>query len=122
RDGFLQPGGMAYYRHRKGQIEQLEKHLEQKVNTARAERNLVVFGDSRSFGIGTDIAVMAGLKNWNIWNFAGPQAVPAYHDYLTEKIFTKTHRPGYVLIGISPDALNRSAGIFSNPVLNYGTD
>lgn len=119
RDSFMQPGGMVYYRHRKGLVEQLQKHMQSP--QARQKQNVIVFGDSRSFGIGTGMAASAGRNDVTIWNFAGPQAVPAYHYYLTNKIFIQTVRPSAVLIGISPDALNRNAGIFSSPVLNYGT-
>lgn len=114
RKEFMQPGGMVYYKHRQGMLDTIKKQS--------SSRDILVLGDSRSFGIGTDMAKAAGFENRIIWNMAGPQAVPAYHYYIAKKVFTQTNRPGTVFIGISPDGLNRTAGIFSSPVLNYGTD
>lgn len=119
RDHFIQPGGMMYYRQRQEQLELLKKHL-QKIGDS--SQTVVVLGDSRSFGIGRHVAMFAGYNNPDIWNFAGPQAVPAYHDYLLEKILAMPNAPRHFIIGLSPDGLARNAGIFGSPVLTYGVD
>ena len=86
------------------------------------KRRVVVLGDSRSFGIGTSMAQLAGKDDVEIWNFAGPQAVPAYHLFVLERILEADRKPDAIILGLSPDALGRNAGIFASPVLNYGVD
>lgn len=120
RDHFIQPGGMLYYRQRKEQLKILEDKIKKdKLN--KENQIIIVLGDSRSFGIGTDLAKAIQLNDFSIWNFAGPQAVPAYYLFVAEKIFEYA-KPDYFYIGISPDAFNRNSGIFAIPVLAYGVD
>lgn len=121
RDCFLQPGGMVFYRQRLRQIDRLQKEI----SVANAPATAVVFGDSRSFAISNwmlygDSAQEA--SSLQIYNFAGPQANPAYHHFLAEKIFQGHLRPGIVWIGLSPDALNRNGFVFGDPVLKFGVD
>lgn len=120
RDYFIQPGGMLYYRQRKEQIKILEDKIK-KEGLNKKNQIIIVLGDSRSFGIGTDLANLIQLKNISIWNFAGPQAVPAYYLFIAEKILEFT-KPDYFYIGVSPDSFNRNSGIFAIPVLAYGVD
>ena len=119
RDHFVQPGGMMYYRQRTEQLELLKEHLQR---IGDSSQTVIVLGDSRSFGIGRHVAMFAGYSNPDIWNFAGPQAVPAYHDYLIEKILAMPNAPKHFIIGLSPDGLARNAGIFGSPVLVYAVD
>lgn len=128
RDNFMQPGGAIYYRQRVEQAQtiraEIPKLREQGFKVG------VVFGDSRSFSVGNLSSAAAKMlqgyatEDWRLFNFAAPQAVPAYHAFLAEKIFSRLpeERPGYALIGISPDAFNRNAFIFSDPVLKFGVD
>ncbi|MBI39177.1 MAG: hypothetical protein CMF59_06235 [Leptospiraceae bacterium] len=118
RDSFMQPGGMVYYRHR---LHQMEKYLN-RAEDEKGRRTVVVLGDSRSFGIGTSMAELAGKDDVKVWNFAGPQAVPAYHLFLLERLLQSDRKPDAIILGLSPDALGRNAGIFASPVLNYGID
>jgi len=119
RDHFIQPGGMMYYRHRKEQLDLLEKHVSTLKDSSQV---VVVLGDSRSFGIGQLVARYGGYDNPDVWNFAGPQAVAAYYDYMLDKILAMPNRPQHFIIGVSPDGFARNAGIFGSPVLTYGTD
>lgn len=120
RDRFIQPGGMMYYRQRQEQLGLLAKHV---ATIGRAaDQTVIVLGDSRSFGLGRHSAIYAGFEKPDIWNFAGPQAVPAYHDYLLEKILAMPNAPSRFVIGLSPDGMTRNAGIFGMPVLTYGVD
>lgn len=120
RDRFIQPGGMMYYRERLELLQLLEAH--RKGIPPNADQTVVVLGDSRSFGLSRPVAVYAGYSKADIWNFAGPQAVPAYHDFLLEKILSMPNPPKRFIIGLSPDGMTRNAGIFGMPVLVYGVD
>ncbi|MEQ9363314.1 MAG: DUF1574 family protein [Leptospirales bacterium] len=128
RDNFIQPGGAIYYRQRAEQLQTVRAEIP-KLREADFKVG-AVFGDSRSFSIGNLSAATAktllgySTEAWRLINFASPQALPAYHAYLAEKLFTRLpeERPGYVLIGLSPDAFNRNAFIFSDPVLKFGVD
>jgi len=119
RDHFIQPGGMLYYRQRKEQLNLLKKELPNIEKDGK--RLIIVLGDSRSLGLGQEIANIIQQKQLEIWNFSGTQAIPAYHYYIAKKIL-KFAKPDSFYIGISPDAFNRNAGIFASPVLNYGVD
>ncbi len=119
RDHFIQPGGMLYYRQRKEQLNILKKELPNIEKNGK--RLIIVLGDSRTLGLGQEIANLIQQKQLEIWNFAGTQAIPAYHYYIAKKILNFS-KPDYFYIGISPDAFNRNTGIFASPVLNYGVD
>ncbi|MFN3604480.1 MAG: DUF1574 family protein [Leptonema sp. (in: bacteria)] len=120
RDHFIQPGGMLYYRQRKEQIHRLRQMVLNK-QIPDQDKLVLVLGDSRSFGLGMEVVKYLNIQNFSLWNFAGPQAVPAYHLYIAENIL-KFVNPDYFYIGISPDAFNRNTGIFGLPVLSYGVD
>ena len=117
RNNFIQPGGMLYYSQRESQIRKLRAHLARK---KPGEKILVVFGDSRSFALGDYGFKMVGIHGVSVYNFAGPQALPAYHAYLAGRLFKGVNRPDYLLMGISPDGFNRQAGILASPVMNHG--
>lgn len=124
RDNFIQPGGMMYYRQRAEQIGRMRAELP---TLAAGLQTAAVFGDSRSFALGQLMArstyARARVKSeWRIYNFAGPQAVPTYHAYLAEKLFSGIERPDYLILGLSPDGFNRNAGILGDPVLKFGVD
>ncbi|MFN3247101.1 MAG: DUF1574 family protein, partial [Leptonema sp. (in: bacteria)] len=112
RDHFIQPGGMLYYRQRKEQLNLLKKELPNIEKDGK--RLIIVLGDSRSLGLGQEIANIIQQKQLEIWNFSGTQAIPAYHYYIAKKIL-KFAKPDSFYIGISPDAFNRNAGIFASP-------
>ena len=119
RDNFIQPGGMLYYALRKQQIAEFPKEM---AALAPGQHSAVVFGDSRSFALGDLPAKYVKGPRWDVFNFAGPQAVPGYHAFLAERLFRGLKRPDYLMLGISPDAFNRNAGVFAVPVLAYGVD
>ncbi|MBL8022551.1 MAG: DUF1574 family protein [Leptospirales bacterium] len=119
RDGFLQPGGMVYYRQRQTQIKRMQDFAR------RAPANIklaVVLGDSRTFALGDLPARYIGKNDWKIYNFAGPQASPAYFFYLARELFTGVKRPGYLILEISPESFNRNSRILGSTVLNHGVD
>ncbi len=120
RDSFVQPGGMMYYRQREMQLKAFHDYA---ALPHPGRKLAVVFGDSRSFAIGDIMAHnFLNKMDWDIFNFSGPQALPAYHDYLASRLFGGTARPDYMLLGLSPDAFNRNSGLFASPVLNFGVD
>jgi len=118
RDHFIQPGGMIYYRQRARQIEPFRRFSCEN----RDSRVVLVLGDSRVFALGQDMLDKEERKDWEIWNFAGPQAIPAYHYYLARKLIDTACPPRYLLLGVAPDSFNRNAAVFASPVLNFGTD
>ncbi|MCS7205967.1 MAG: DUF1574 domain-containing protein [Leptospiraceae bacterium] len=122
RDHFLQPGGMVFYRHRKELLENLKNHVQNQPKNFKDQKKLfVVLGDSRSLGLGQEVANYIQRKDLDIWNFTAFQAVPAYYFYLAKKIL-EFHHPDVFLVGVSPDAFNRNTHIFANPVLIFGVD
>ncbi|MBE7440505.1 MAG: DUF1574 family protein [Spirochaetales bacterium] len=118
RDNFIQPGGMIYYRQRARQIEPFRRFACEHADS----RVTLVLGDSRVFALGQDMLDKEDRRKWEIWNFAGPQAIPAYHYYLARKLIDTACPPRYLLLGVAPDSFNRNAAVFASPVLNFGTD
>lgn len=118
RDHFLQPGGMVYYRQRMRQVQKFREYAKSRPEDVKL---LVVLGDSRAFAIGNLPAHFIGRKEWRIYNFAGPQASPAYFNYLAGRLFVPDAKPGYLILEVSPEAFNRNSGILGSTVLNHGT-
>lgn len=118
RDSFLQPGGMVYYRQRMRQIGKFQDFARKKPEGVKL---MVVMGDSRAFPIGNLPAHYIGKKEWKIFNFAGPQASPAYFNYLAGRLFVPDSKPQYLVLEVSPEAFNRNTGILGSTVLNHGT-
>ncbi len=119
RDEFIQPGGMMYYRQRLEQLKELPERL--KKNQGK-KKTVIVLGDSRAFAVGSQMLSKEMREQWDMINFAGPQAVMGYHDFLVERILQNDPAPGYVIFSASPDAFNRNSGVFGRPVLAYGVD
>ncbi|MBI3395865.1 MAG: DUF1574 family protein, partial [Spirochaetia bacterium] len=103
-------------------MEQLTKAHDRLVQNEGKKKTLFVFGDSRSFAIGRDMLSPADRERWDIINYAGPQAVPAYHAFLAERLTAVPPFPRYAVLGVSPDAFNRNSGMLATPVLSYGVD
>lgn len=117
RANFLQPGGMTYYEQREEQVRTLKKALRDK---KEGETIAVVMGDSRSFALGNAVTNYLKRSDIRILNFAGPQAMPVYHAYMAEKLFTGLRRPDVLVLGISLDAFNRNSGLLASPNLRWG--
>ncbi len=118
RDSFLQPGGMVYYRQRMHQIAKFREYAKKKPDDVKLA---VVLGDSRAFALGNLPAHAIGRKDWRIYNFSGPQASPAYFNYMAGRLFVPDAKPGYLILEVSPEAFNRNGGILGSTVLNHGT-
>lgn len=119
RDAFIQPGGMIYYRQRQEQLKTLRA---QACDPERKGRLVAVLGDSRSFALGQDMIRQDRHREFSIFNFSGPQAMPVYHLYLAEKMLGGRCRPDVLLMGVAPDAMNRHSPVFVSPNLNFGVD
>lgn len=119
RNSFIQPGGMTYYVQREQQKSEIKNFLASE--KSKGVTTAVVFGDSRSFAIG-DVVVrrVMGRSDWKVYNFAGPQAMPVYHAYLAEEIFSGKRRPEVLILSLSLDSFNRNSGLMHHPNLNWG--
>ncbi len=117
RENFMQPGGMVYYKQREMQLDKLERFL------SDGKKNIhtgIVMGDSRSFALGNVVLNYIGRPDIQVLNFAGPQALPIYHAYLAEKIFTRPVRPEFLILEVSQDSFNKNSGILFSPNMNWG--
>lgn len=117
RRNFIQPGGMLYYYQRNQMLSDYANIKSRNKN----KKTAIVLGDSRSFALGNFTLSEKHRKKWNIINFAGPQAVPAYQFYITEKLIS-IEKPDAIILGLSPDGFNENSPFFITPVLTFGTD
>ncbi|MCB1174849.1 MAG: DUF1574 family protein [Leptospiraceae bacterium] len=124
RQHLIQGSGMIYYEQRKLQIEAQKEALQK---SAHPELGLAIFGDSRSLALGEmtllgDPELMQKYSDFTIFNFSSPQAIPAWHAWLAEKVFSLPVRPKYLLIGLSPETLNKKAALMQRPLMAHGLD
>ncbi|MCG6168135.1 DUF1574 domain-containing protein [Leptospira sanjuanensis] len=114
---FIQAGNTVYYTQRKSLFEKLskDKNLENKSLA-------LAFGDSRAYPYSVLGIEKKFQKDWVLYNFSGPQAVPAYGLYWFEKIISKGIKPKLVFYVVSPEGFDDTKGIFYDPFLKYGAD
>lgn len=112
---FLQAGNSVFYHQR----EVLKDRL---VNDelVRNTKLSLVFGDSRSYPF-SEIGIPERYrKDWSLYNFSGPQAIPMY-SYITLKgILNSGVKPKMVILSLSPEAFDDTKGFIGSPFLRMG--
>ncbi|TGK38646.1 DUF1574 domain-containing protein [Leptospira gomenensis] len=117
RKNFIQSGNGVYYTQRRTLFERMKKDKELE------NRSLALaFGDSRAYPYSVIGFEKKFQKDWILYNFSGPQAVPAYGYYWFEKIIGEGFKPKMVFYVISPEAFDDTKGVFYDPFLKYGAD
>ncbi|MBM9575695.1 DUF1574 domain-containing protein [Leptospira sp. 201903070] len=114
---FIQAGNTVYYTQRKSLFDRMVRDKDLK------DRSLALaFGDSRAYpysALGMDKKFQ---KDWILYNFSGPQAVPAYGFYWFEKILKQGIKPKLVFYVVSPEGFDDTKGVYYDPFLKYGAD
>ncbi|HNE07619.1 MAG TPA: DUF1574 domain-containing protein [Leptospiraceae bacterium] len=117
KDNFLQTGNIVYYKHR--------PLLFEKLKSDNSNKDLfLAFGDSRAYAY-SDIAFETDKERkekYSIYNFSGPQAVPAYTLYWMEKIVKAGIKPKLIFFIVSPKGFDDSKGLMHSPFLRMGAD
>ncbi|TGL65726.1 DUF1574 family protein [Leptospira sarikeiensis] len=114
---FYQEGNPVYYSQRKHLFEKL------KADPSVKDKNLLLaFGDSRAYPYSIKTLPASFSKDWTVYNFSGPQAVPAYGFYWFRKILNSGIKPKAVFYVISPEGFDDSKGLFYEPFLRLGAD
>ena len=117
KNNFLQTGNIVYYKHR--------PLLFEKLKADKSEKNLLIaFGDSRAYAyselaFGTD---KERKEKYSIYNFSGPQAVPAYTLFWMEKVVEAKLQPKLIFFVVSPEGFDDSKGLMHDPFLRMGAD
>lgn len=117
KNNFVQTGNIVYYKHRPLLFEKLKED--------KSSKDLILaFGDSRAYAY-SDIAfetMKERNEKYSIYNFSGPQAVPAYTLYWMEKIINAGIKPKLIFFVVSPEGFDDSKGLMHSPFLRMGAD
>ncbi|TGK06154.1 DUF1574 domain-containing protein [Leptospira fletcheri] len=117
QDSFYQEGNPVYYAQRRSLFQRMLSDPKIK------ERKLAMaFGDSRAYAYSEKAFDEKIRKEWVLYNFAGPQAVPAYGFYWLRKTLESGVRPKAVFYVVSPEAFDDSKGLMYEPFLRLGAD
>ncbi|PKA15427.1 DUF1574 domain-containing protein [Leptospira haakeii] len=118
KTSFYQEGNPVYYTHRNHLFEKL------KGDPSLKEKNLALaFGDSRAYPYSIKTLPENIQKDWTVYNFSGPQAVPAYGFYWFRKIIQSGIKPKVVFYVVSPEGfVDDSRGLLYEPFLRIGAD
>lgn len=117
KNNFLQTGNIIYYKHRPILFEKL------KADTS-GKKLLLAFGDSRAYAY----SELAFEKNkdrrekYTIYNFSGPQAVPAYTLFWLEKIVEAKLHPEFLFFVVSPEGFDDAKSLMHDPFLRMGAN
>ncbi|MGJ4746418.1 DUF1574 family protein [Leptospira sp. SA-E8] len=114
---FYQEGNPVYYTQRRHLFEKLQKD-----ESLKDKNLLLAFGDSRAYPYSIKTLPSSFANDWTVYNFSGPQAVPAYGFFWFRKIIEAGIRPQAVFYVISPEGFDDSKGLFYEPFLRLGAD
>lgn len=117
KKSFYQEGNPVYYAQRRALFERMLKD-----ETTRDKKFAVAFGDSRAYPYSSKTFPPQYQKDWVVYNFAGPQAVPAYGFYWFERMIQEGKKPDAVFYVVSPEAFDDSKGLMYEPFLRLGAD
>lgn len=62
------------------------------------------------------------FPDWEMYNFSAPVTVPAYYDWILERILERGIVPDYVLLEADPFQFNKNSNAFNKSTLGYGFD
>ena len=121
RERFLQTGNGIYYRHRQILFQRL---LARKDDSRKV---ILAMGDSRAYSFSNlafknDRENRAREKKYDIYNFSGPQAVPAYSLFWLEKMINSKVGIDHVFLVLSPEGFDDSKRLMHKPFLRMGAD
>ena len=117
KNNFLQTGNIVYYKHRPVLFEKLKQDKSDK-------KLLLAFGDSRAYAY-SELAFKENnerKEKYSIYNFSGPQAVPAYTLFWMEKIIEAKIHPEFIFFVVSPEGFDDSKGLMHDPFLRMGAN
>ncbi|PJZ70164.1 hypothetical protein CH373_10340 [Leptospira perolatii] len=116
-ESFSQNGNPVYFAQRRALFQRM------KLDPKLQDRKLALaFGDSRAYPYSNQLMEEKISKDWVVYNFAGPQAVPAYGFYWLRKIVGEGIVPKAVFYVVSPEAFNDKTGLLYDPFLRLGAD
>jgi len=116
---FIQPGNPIFYLHRKILMNRM---LENPSVRDKSKKVAIALGDSRAYPFSEPGLPEQEKKNWQIYNFAAPQAVPMYAFMQYERMVESGFVPDMIYFAVSPEAFNDSKGMIYDPFMRLGMD
>lgn len=113
---FLQTGNVVYYRHRELLFEKLQKNKDQ------IQKLVVAFGDSRAYPYSALGLSPERKKEYTVYNFSAPQALPAYTLFWLDRFKEKSLHPELIILVVSPEAFDDAKKLMHVPFLRLGAD
>jgi len=116
---FLQKGNQVFYIHRRILYETL---IQDPIVLQKKKKLAIALGDSRSYPFSEQGLPEGMEKEWTVYNFSGPQAVPMYSLQCLERILEAGIVPDLIYLSLSPEAFDDSKGFIHNPFMRHGMD
>ncbi|MEM7183400.1 MAG: DUF1574 family protein [Spirochaetota bacterium] len=114
---FVQDGNIVFYVHR----EQLFARMQKKRNKANTKKLLVAFGDSRAYPFSKRFMKPEQSKIWDLYNFSGPQAVPAYSYFWLQRMVRAKIVPERIFFVVSPEGFDDKKSLMHKPFLRMAS-
>ncbi len=120
-ENFLQTGNVVYYKHREILFEKLKNR------SVDSKKLLIAMGDSRAYSF-SNMAFFgskerANRKNiYDIYNFSGPQAVPAYSLFWLERMVEEGIKIERIFLVLSPEGFDDNKRLMHKPFLRLGAE
>jgi len=114
---FLQAGNSVFYHQRRVLADRLVG--DPKIKETKLA---LVFGDSRSYPYSELGIPKEKQKDWSLYNFSGPQAIPMYSYFWLDELLKRGVKPGFVILSLSPEAFDDSKGLVNSPFLRLACD
>jgi hypothetical protein len=119
QERFLQTGNVVYYRHREILFEKIKERKKD------SKKIILGMGDSRAYSF-SNLAFTKNKENperqkkYDIYNFSGPQAVPAYSLFWIEKMIEEGIKIDRIFLVLSPEGFDDSKSLMHKPFLRLG--
>jgi hypothetical protein len=118
-DNFVQTGNVVYYKQREILFNKLLNRKEDN------KKLIIAMGDSRAYSF-SNLAFKDNTdgKNrkdkYDIYNFSGPQAVPAYSLFWLERMIEAGIKIDTIFLVLSPEGFDDNKGLLHKPFLRLG--
>ncbi len=116
QDRFLQTGNVVYYKHREILFEKLKERNKD------SKKIILGMGDSRAYSFSNLAFIYNKEKSdrqnkYDLYNFSGPQAVPAYSLFWLEKMLESGIKIERIFLVLSPEGFDDNKGLMHKPFL-----
>lgn len=114
-DYFLRTASFLSYDHKEKMLTDLEQYMQ----FPGRKKVLVVFGNSRTYGLDPQ-RIEAQHPDWILFNFSVPGGTPDYFAYMMERFRERNIRPDYIFFTVTPQGFNARSALAMDEVMLNG--